>query len=74
MLDGQASDLVPVLSRVPQGCLGTGPVLDFHDLPDNITSSVRIFADDYSLYRNNNSLTDCQILQDDLNALNDVTG
>ena len=71
MLDGQASDPVPVLSGVPQGSV-LGPVLFLifiNDLLDNIRSSVRLFADDCVLYKNINSLTDCQILQDDLNSL-----
>ena len=53
----------------PHGSLGTGPVLDFHNLPDNIRSCVRIVTDDYVLHRNINSHTDCQILQDALNSL-----
>ena len=71
VLDGQASDPVPVLSGVQQGSvLGLVVFLIFiNDLPDNIRSSVRLFADDCVLYRNINSLTDCQILQEDLNSL-----
>ena len=71
VLDGQASDPVPVLSGVPQG-LVLGPVLFLifiNDLPDNIRSSVRLFADDCVLYRNIKNPIDCQILQDDLNSL-----
>ena len=71
VLDGRASVPVPVLSGVPQGSV-LGPVLFFifiNDLPDNIRSSVRLFADDCVLYRNVSSLLDCQILQDDLNSL-----
>ena len=52
VLDGQASDPVPVLSGVPQG-LVLGPVLFLifiNDLPDNIRSSVCLFADDCVLY------------------------
>ena len=71
VLDGQASDPVPVLSGVPQGSV-LGPVLFLifmNDLPDNIRSSVRLFADDCVLYMNIKTITDCQILQDDLNSL-----
>ena len=71
VLDGQASDPVPVLSGVPQGSV-LGPVLFFifiNDLSENIRSSVRLFADDCVLYWNIKSPNDCQILQDDLNSL-----
>ena len=50
--------------------LGTGPISYFiNDLPDNIRSSVRLFADDCVLNRNIKSPLDCHILQDDLNSL-----
>ena len=71
VLDGQASDPVPVLSGVPKGSV-LGPVLFFifiNDLRDNIRSSVRLFADDCVLYRNIHSLQDCLILQEDLTSL-----
>ena len=71
VLDGQASDPVQVLSRVPQGSV-LGPVLFLifiNDLPDNIRSSVRLFADDCVLYRNIHSLQDCLTLQEDLTSL-----
>ena len=60
VLDGQASDPVSVLSSVPQGS-ALGPILFLtfiNDLPDNIKSSVRLFADDCVLYRNIHSLQD----------------
>ena len=71
MLDGQASDPVPVLSGVPQcSVLGEVLFLNFiNDLPDNIRSSVRLFADDCVFYRNIKSPIDCQISQEDLNSL-----
>ena len=71
VLDGQASDPVPVLSGVPQ-CSVLRPVLFLifiNDLLDNIRSSVRLFADECVLYRNIKSPIDFQILQDDLNSL-----
>ena len=71
VLDGQASDPVPVLSSVPQGSV-LGPVLFLifiNDLLDNIRSSVRLFADDCVLYRNIHSLQDCLALQEDLTSL-----
>ena len=38
-------------------------------LPDNIKSSVRLFADDCVMYRNIYFWRDCLILQEDLNSL-----
>ena len=67
VLDGQTSDSVPVLSGVPVIFL-----IFTIDLPDNIRSSVRLFADDCVLYRNIKTLTDCQILQDDLSSLGPI--
>ena len=71
VLDGQASDPVPVLSGVPQGSV-LGPVLFLmfiNDLRDNIRSSVRLFADDCVLYRNRHSIQDCLTLQEDPTSL-----
>ena len=71
VLDGQASDPVPVLSGVPQGSV-LGPILFLifiNDLLDNIRSSVHLFADDCVLYRNIHSLQDCLALQEDLTSL-----
>ena len=67
----QASDPVPVLSGVPQGLvLSLVLFLIFiNDLLDNIRSSVRLFADDFVLYRNIHSLQDCLALQEDLTSL-----
>ena len=76
VLDGQASDPVPVLSGVPQGSvLGLILFLIFiNDLPYNIKSSVRLFADDCVLFKNIHSLQDCLILQEDLASLGVLGG
>ena len=68
VLDGQASDPVPVLSGVPQvSVLGLILFLTFiNNLPDNVRSSVCLFEDDCVLYRNIYSIQDCLILQEDL--------
>ena len=71
VIDGVNSDPAPVLSGVPQGSV-LGPILFLifiHDLPDNINSTVRLFADDCVLYRNIRRSVDQQILQNDLNIL-----
>ena len=70
-LDGQASEPVPVLSDVPQR-LVLGPIMFLifiNDLPDNIRSSVCLFADDCVLYRNIYSIQDCLTMQKDLTSL-----
>ena len=49
-----------------------GPILFLifiNDLPDNINSTVRLFADDCVLYRNIRGSEDQQLLQDDLEKL-----
>ena len=71
VLDGQASDPVPVLSGVPQGSvLELILFLIFiNDLLDDIRSSVRLFADDCVLYRDIYSIQDCMTLQEDLTSL-----
>ena len=55
----------------PKGSIiGTVIFLIFiNDLPENVRSSVRLFAGGCVLYRNIKSPMDCQILQDDLNSL-----
>ena len=51
-LEGEKSSEIPVTSGVPQGSVN-GPILFLlyiNDLPDKITSSVRLFADDTAVY------------------------
>ena len=52
LLGGEESDIVPVTSGVPQGSI-LGPILFFvyiNDLPEKVTSQVRLFADDTAMY------------------------
>ena len=41
-------------------------IIFINDIPENIRSSIRLFADECVLYRNIKCPMDCQILQDDL--------
>jgi hypothetical protein len=71
LIDGESSEWVKVESSVPQGTV-TGP-LDFllfiNDLPDNITTNVRLFADDCILYSTVAGPEDAGRLQQDLDTL-----
>ena len=74
--DGEKSDFVTVLSGVPEGSV-MGPVLFLayiNDLPQNIRSRVRLFADDTILYLTITSEDRCRQFQDDLDALKTLGG
>ena len=61
---GKSSE-IPVTSGVPQGPV-LGPILFLlyiNDLPENIHSEIRLFADDTAVYLTINSKADCQTLQ-----------
>jgi hypothetical protein len=71
VVDGEASQYADVLSGVPQGTV-LGPLLFLafiNDLPNNLNSKVRLFADDCILYRPIVSHNDSLILQSDLDKL-----
>ena len=63
--------VVPVTSGVPQGTV-LGPLLFLifiNDMPESITSSVKLFADDCLVYRTIHSINDAIQLQEDLDQL-----
>ena len=69
--DSSRSDRAAVASGVPQGTV-LGPLLfllHINDLPREILSLVRLFADDCLLYRAISSREGAEILQHDLNSL-----
>ena len=70
-LEGKKSSEIPVTSGVPQGSV-LGPILlllYINDLPENINSQVRLFADETAVYLTMTSKVDSQTLQQDLQKL-----
>ena len=71
LLDGESSDHVPVSSGVPQGTV-LGPFLFLiyiNDITEDISSQLRLFADDCLLYFPIKSEQDSILLQWDLDTL-----
>ena len=71
IVKGEHSDIIPVTSGVPQGTV-LGPALFLvyiNDLPEWVSSTLRLFADDCLLYREINNQSDTETLQQDLDNL-----
>ena len=71
VIGGEHSTWTQISSGVPQGTV-LGPLLFLtyiNDLPNNIHSSIRLFADDCVLYREIKNESDSQELHKDLNSL-----
>ena len=71
VIGGEHSAWTSVVSGVPQGTV-LGPLLFLtyiNDLPDNLKSSVRLFADDCVLYHEIRDCRDARELQHDLDTL-----
>ena len=68
MIDGEESEAIPVTSDVPQGSVLvlTFFLIYINDLPDEVPSRVRLFADDTALYLTMESEDDSSALQTDL--------
>lgn len=71
VINGNQSAWLPVLSGVPQGTV-LGPLLFLlyiNDIESNISSEIRLFADDCILYRTIKSAADPLALQTDISKL-----
>ena len=71
ILEGNKSSPAPVTSGVTQGSV-LAPILFLcyiNDLPNQVSSTVRLFADDCLLYRNINTTHDAETLQEDIEKL-----
>jgi hypothetical protein len=71
VVDGETSNFISVESGVPQGSV-MGPSLFLfyiNDIPQGLSSTIRLFADDTIVYLTISSDTDAQTLQSDLDKL-----
>ena len=71
IVDSEASNATPVKSGVPQGTV-LDPLMFLvyiNDINQNITSSVRLFADDCVIYKPITTPQDAEQLQEDLQTL-----
>ena len=72
---GTFSNWSPVTSGVPQGTI-LGPTLFLlyvNDIPNVVSSSIKLFADDTKIYREINNAEDTLALQSDLDCLENWT-
>ena len=70
-INGEKSQWLPVKSGIPQGSV-LGPLLFLiyiNDLPENVNSTVYMYADDTKIYREIQSDDDHEVLQRDLETL-----
>jgi len=71
IVENGKSEWADVISSIPQGSV-LGPtlfVIFINDLPDVVTSTVQIFADDTKIYRTVSDIGDNILLQEDLDKL-----
>ena len=71
IVNGCSSNPTNVMSGVPQGTV-VAPLLFpcyINDLPENVSSKVRLYADDVLIYNTIHSKEDYLMLQQDLNSL-----
>ena len=71
IVNGSSSEPIPVSTVVPQGSM-LGPLLFLiyiNDLPMNVKSKVRLFADDAALYLTISTSSQSEILKKDLDNL-----
>ena len=70
-VDQARSTTDPVVSGIPQGSV-LGPllfVIYINDLPDNVISSILLFADDTKIFKEVNSIDDSLTIQKDIDKL-----
>ena len=73
VLDNKASDYLPVKSGIPQGTV-LGPLmflLYINDIDQNLSSTIRLFADDCIMYRTVTTREEASSLQYDLDKIYD---